>query len=66
MTTEGSVRRVVQWATGPVGRHALRAVVDHPELEVVGVFVYADDKVGRDAGDLCDICLLYTSDAADE
>ena len=47
--------RVVQWATGPVGRHALRAVVDHPELEVVGVRVYAEDKVGRDAGELCGI-----------
>lgn len=48
-------RRVVQWATGPVGRHALAAVVDHPDLEVVGVRVYAADKVGRDAGDVCGI-----------
>ena len=45
--------RVVQWATGAVGRHALAATIDHPELDVVGVLVYSDDKAGRDAGDLC-------------
>jgi hypothetical protein len=43
----------VQWATGAVGRHALAATIDHPDLEVVGVFVYSADKAGRDAGDLC-------------
>ena len=47
--------RVLQWATGPVGRHAIRAVVDHPDLELTGVFVYSDDKVGRDAGELAGI-----------
>jgi 2,4-diaminopentanoate dehydrogenase len=45
--------KVVQWATGPVGRHALAAVVDHPDMEIAGVFVYTADKVGRDAGELC-------------
>jgi hypothetical protein len=44
--------RVVQWATGPVGRHAIAAVVDHPRLDLVGVLVYSDDKVGRDAGEI--------------
>lgn len=47
--------RVVQWATGAVGRHALAAVVDHADLEVVGVLVYSDDKAGRDAGEVCGI-----------
>jgi 2,4-diaminopentanoate dehydrogenase len=47
--------KVVQWATGPVGRHALAAVIDHPDLEVAGVFVYTADKVGRDAGELCGV-----------
>lgn len=45
--------RVVQWATGNIGRRSLRAVIDHPDLELVGVFVYSDDKAGRDAGELC-------------
>lgn len=45
--------RVVQWATGAVGRHALAAAIDHPDLEVVGVRVYGGEKAGRDAGELC-------------
>jgi hypothetical protein len=49
------VRRVIQWATGNVGRHALVAMHGHPELEIVGVFVYSDEKVGLDAGELCGI-----------
>ncbi len=47
--------RVVQWATGPVGRHAIAAVNDHPEMELVGALVYSDDKVGRDAGEIAGI-----------
>ncbi len=45
--------RVVQWGTGNVGRLALRAIVDHPELELVGVIVHSDEKHGRDAAELC-------------
>jgi 4-hydroxy-tetrahydrodipicolinate reductase len=45
--------RVVQWGTGNIGARSLQAVIEHPALELVGVFVYADDKVGRDAGELC-------------
>jgi 2,4-diaminopentanoate dehydrogenase len=49
------VLRVVQWATGAVGRHALAAMIDHPDLEVVGVLVYSDDKAGQDAGALAGV-----------
>jgi hypothetical protein len=45
--------RVVQWATGNIGSRSLRAVIEHPDLELVGLYVRSDDKVGRDAGDLC-------------
>ena len=45
--------RVAQWATGNIGTRSLRAVIEHPSLDLVGLYVYADDKVGRDAGDLC-------------
>jgi 4-hydroxy-tetrahydrodipicolinate reductase len=45
--------RVVQWATGNIGTRALRTVVEHPDLRLAGVYVYADDKAGRDAGELC-------------
>jgi hypothetical protein len=44
--------RVIQWATGAVGRTLLRAVLDDPDLELVGLYVYGDRKVGRDAGDI--------------
>ena len=50
-----AVLRVVQWATGASGHHALAGMIDHPDLEVVGVLVYGDDKAGRDAGDLCGV-----------
>jgi hypothetical protein len=44
--------RVVQWATGSMGRTALRRIIDHPDLELVGLYVYDGKKVGRDAGDI--------------
>jgi 4-hydroxy-tetrahydrodipicolinate reductase len=45
--------RVVQWATGNIGTHALRAVIEHPDLTLAGVYVHSADKAGLDAGDLC-------------
>jgi hypothetical protein len=45
--------RVVQWATGNIGSRSLRAVLEHPDMTLAGVYVYTDDKVGRDAGELC-------------
>jgi hypothetical protein len=45
--------RVIQWATGFVGREAVRGVRAHPELELVGAWVHSPDKVGRDVGEIC-------------
>ena len=45
--------RVIQWSTGNVGRHALRCIARHPELELVGLWVHAPEKAGTDAGVLC-------------
>ena len=47
--------RVVQWATGNVGSRALRRAIEHPQLEVVGVWVHSDNKIGRDAGELAGV-----------
>jgi hypothetical protein len=47
--------RVIQWATGHVGKHALRAIAQHPEMELVGLWVSGDAKAGKDAGELCGI-----------
>jgi hypothetical protein len=60
--------RVVQWATGTVGRHAVAAVSSNPELELVGALVYSDAKTGRDVGELCGLGplgVVTTNDPAD-
>jgi hypothetical protein len=44
--------RIIQWATGNVGHHALRMIVDRPDFEPVGLRVYDPAKRGKDAGDL--------------
>lgn len=44
--------RVVQWATGAMGRACLRGALDRTDLDVVGAFVYDPDKIGRDLGEL--------------
>jgi 4-hydroxy-tetrahydrodipicolinate reductase len=45
--------RVVQWSTGNVGLRSLRALIEHPAMDLVGVYVHSSQKVGRDAGDIC-------------
>ena len=47
--------RVIQWATGGVGRASIQGVVARPDLELVGVWVHSADKVGVDAGELAGI-----------
>lgn len=46
--------KVVQWGTGAIGTWSLRQIIDHPELQLVGVWVSGPAKDGKDAGDLCD------------
>lgn len=43
---------MVQWSTGHVGEHAVRAILDHPFLDLVGLWVHSEAKVGVDAGTL--------------
>ena len=45
--------RVVQWATGNIGTRSLQGVIDHPAMDLAGVWVHGAEKVGRDAGELC-------------
>ena len=47
--------RVVQWATGNVGARAMQRVIEHPSMELVGVWVSNPAKVGQDAGTLAGI-----------
>jgi hypothetical protein len=53
--------KVIQWSTGNIGTHALRMIINHPELELVGLWVSSADKVGRDAGELIGLaCYRYS------
>ena len=45
--------RVVQWATGNIGSRSIRAVIEHPQMTLVGVHVNSPDKEGIDVGELC-------------
>jgi hypothetical protein len=45
--------RVIQWATGNVGRAAVQGILSHPQLELVGAWVHSPQKAGRDVGEVC-------------
>ena len=47
------MRKVVQFSTGNVEQHALKAIIGRPDLELVGVHAASPNKVGRDAAELC-------------
>lgn len=57
--------RVVQWATGNVGRNAIEGVLAHPELELVGAYAYDPAKDGVDVGELCGIDPIGVAVTAD-
>lgn len=42
--------RVIQWATGAQGVESIRAVIDRPDLELVGGWVHTEAKEGMDLG----------------
>ena len=47
------MRRVVQFSTGNVGQHSLKAIIGRPDLELVGLHAASPNKIGRDASELC-------------
>lgn len=55
MSATTKTYRVVQWATGNVGARALQRAIEHPQLEVVGVYVHSANKIGLDAGELAGV-----------
>ncbi|WP_395110361.1 dihydrodipicolinate reductase [Actinomadura sp. SCN-SB] len=42
--------RVVQWATGALGRSVIRGVLERPGFELAGALVYDRAKAGQDVG----------------
>ena len=57
--------RVIQWATGNVGRNAVEGIVSHPDLDLVGAYTYDPAKAGRDVGELCGIAPLGVTATSD-
>ena len=47
--------RVVHLGTGNAGKLALRGILAHPDLELVGLHAYSPEKIGRDAGELAGV-----------
>ena len=45
--------RVVHCGTGNVGGAGLAGIINHPDLELVGQYVWSPEKVGVDSGALC-------------
>ena len=50
--SKAKLLRVIQWATGGVGKAAVDAVLNHRELELAGCWVHSSDKNGRDVGEI--------------
>lgn len=44
--------KVVQVATGTVGKHSMRTIIGRRDMELVGLMVFSPDKVGTDAGEI--------------
>jgi 2,4-diaminopentanoate dehydrogenase len=58
--------RVIQWATGTVGKATLKHFIENPVIELAGVFVTNPDKVGKDVGPLVGLAptgVIATDDA---
>ena len=60
--------RVVQWATGSVGVAAIKAILEHPQLELAGCWVHSKDKAGKDVGEIIGTAPLglVATDSVDE
>src|SRR5689334_18156163 len=61
-------KRVIVWGTGLFGLDGLRAVIDHPDLELVGLHAHSPAKQGQDAGTLAGVAatgVIATNDAAE-
>ncbi|MFG2090161.1 MULTISPECIES: dihydrodipicolinate reductase [unclassified Spirillospora] len=50
LTPSRRTYRVVQWATGAVGRTVIKGVLDSDDMELAGAWVHTPSKAGVDAG----------------
>jgi len=57
--------RMIQYGAGATGKFALRSILTHPRLDLVGLGVHSSRNEGRDAGTICrmpDTGILATTD----
>jgi 4-hydroxy-tetrahydrodipicolinate reductase len=45
--------KVIQWTSGHVGKEAVKGILAHPDLELLGAYAWNEHKVGKDIGELC-------------
>lgn len=57
--------RVAQWTTGRIASAAVRAVIAHPQLELVGCYAWSAEKAGKDLGELVDLPPLGVTATSD-
>jgi 2,4-diaminopentanoate dehydrogenase len=55
MNKSQSPYKIVVWATGAIGKYAIKATARHPDMQLVGVRVYSEAKAGKDAGEIAGI-----------
>ncbi|HEY0960039.1 MAG TPA: hypothetical protein VGE05_12320 [Novosphingobium sp.] len=58
--------RVIQWATGRLGKIAIRHFAENPMFELVGAYVSNPEKAGKDAGEIAGIAptgVIATNDS---
>ena len=58
MTYFGKPIRVIQWATGSIGKFTIATCAQNPAFELVGCYVHSPAKAGRDAGEIAGVGLL--------
>lgn len=55
MTTGTKPLRVIQWATGAIGKLNIVTLAKNPAFELVGCYVFSAAKHGKDAGEIAGI-----------
>lgn len=45
--------KVIQWTTGNIGSRSLHGILTRPDMELVGLYAHGEDKIGKDAAELC-------------
>ena len=58
--------RVIQWATGSVGKASIEGILKHPDLELAGCWVHSVDKDGLDVGTILGIDPIGVAACADK